>query len=140
MTREKGADSKHPGAQTSMTDNGVQGSRDWLASAGSYVLAWGLPHFAIIAGLAAPVPARTAVWTVALLWMGAACLINARRCGRTHCRFTGPYYLAMIAPVLVFGSGLVALGFSGWLVLAALILLGSKIIWWVTERTFGKFS
>jgi len=29
--------------------------------------------------------------------MGTACILNARRCGRTHCRYTGPYYLAMIA-------------------------------------------
>jgi hypothetical protein len=123
-----------------MARNATDNARDWLGSANSYALAWGLPHFAIIAGLVAPVPARTAIWTVSLLWMGAACLINARRCGRTHCRFTGPYYLTMIAPVLVFGSNLVALAFSGWLVLAAFILLGSKIIWWVTECTFGKVS
>ena len=123
-----------------MARNAAEASKDWLGSTGAYALAWGLPHFAIIAALILPVPARTAIWIVALVWMGVACLVNARRCGRTHCRFTGPYYLALIVPVLVLGLGLVALGFYGWLVLAAFILLGSKIIWWATERRWGKFS
>jgi hypothetical protein len=121
-----------------MTDNSERAANDWLANVGAYALAWGLPQFAIVATLILPVPARTTIWIAALAWMGAACLLNARRCGRTHCRFTGPYYLAMIAPVLVLG--LVAVGFYGWLVLAALILLGSKLIWWATERGFGKYS
>jgi hypothetical protein len=121
-------------------DGTAPSSHDWLGSAGTYALAWGLPHFAIIAGLAVPVPIRTAVWIAALVWMGAACLLNARRCGRTHCRYTGPYYLATILPVLALGIGPVTVGFTGWLVLAALILLGSKIIWWASERALGKFS
>src|SRR5262245_61180676 len=98
-----------------MADTAVHASRDWVSSPAGYVLAWGLPHLAFIAALLLPVPARTAVWIVALVWMGAACLINARRCGRPHCRFTGPYYLLMIAPVAVLGSGLVAAGFATWL-------------------------
>jgi hypothetical protein len=122
-----------------MADNALHASRDWLSGAGSYVLAWGLPHFVIIAALLVPVPVRTAIWILALVWMGAACLINARRCGRTHCWFTGPYYLLLIAPVAVLGSGLIAAGFAAWLALAGLILLGSKLIWWLTERSLGKF-
>lgn len=69
-----------------------------------------------------------------------ACILNARRCGRTHCRYTGPYYLAMIAPVLVLASGLNLGGFLGWLILGIFILAGSKVIWWTTERAWGKFS
>ncbi len=79
------------------------------------------------------------IWIVALGWMGTACLVNARRCGRTHCRYTGPYYLAMIVPVLVLASGLVSVSFFGWMGLGVLILVGSKIIWWATERAWGKF-
>ena len=72
--------------------------------------------------------------------MATACILNARRCGRTHCRYTGPYYLAMIVPTFVLGSGIVSVGIYGWLVLAGIILLGSKLIRWSTERAWGKFS
>jgi hypothetical protein len=86
----------------------IDSSRDWLASARTSILAWWAPHAAMLAALVLAVPARAAVWIVALVWMGTACIVNARRCHRTHCRYTGPYYLAMIAPVLAFGSGIVS--------------------------------
>jgi hypothetical protein len=123
-----------------MTSPGINVSRDWLGSSRTNLLAWGLPHAALLLGLFVEVRARTAVWLVALAWMGAACLLNARRCGRTHCRFTGPYYLAMMIPVLVFGSGVVSISLYAWIVLGTVIVLGSKLIWWGTERAWGKFS
>ena len=123
-----------------MPNDALEASNDWLGSAHTHALAWWLPQAAIVAGLIAPVPIRTAIWIIALLWMGTACLLNARRCGRTHCRYTGPYYLAMIVPVLALGSEVVAVGLYGWLVLGVLILAGSKILWWATERAWGKFS
>jgi hypothetical protein len=123
-----------------MANATIQTSRDWLGSARSSLLAWWIPHAAILAGLFAPMPLRAAIWTVALIWMGAACILNARRCGRTHCRYTGPYYLAMIAPVLMLGSGVVSAGIYGWIVLGVVIVGGGKLIWWATERAWGKFS
>ena len=118
----------------------VQCSTDWAGSVRTYGLAWGLPIAAIAVGLLVDVPARTIIWIVAPAWMGMACILNARRCGRTHCRFTGPFYLVMVIPVLVLGSGIVSYGLYGWLALAAIVLFGSKIIWWATERAWGKFS
>ena len=118
----------------------VQSSRDWLRSPRTNLLAWWIPQAAMLAGLIVTVPVRTVIWIIALIWMGTACILNARRCGRTHCRYTGPYYLAMIAPVLVLASGMVSADWYGWLVLGALILGGSKIIWWTTELAWGKFS
>ena len=115
-------------------------SADWVGSTHANLLAWWIPKITILAALFAPVPVRAAVWTIALIWMGVACILNARRCGRTHCRYTGPYYLAMIAPVLVLASGMVAADFHGWLTLALLILTGGWIIWWATERMWGRFS
>ena len=123
-----------------MANIAAQPSTDWAGSIRTYGWAWGLPIAALVAGLLVAVPARAGIWTVALAWMGVACILNARRCGRTHCRFTGPYYLAMILPVLALGSGIVSVGLYGWLALAALILGGGKIIWWATERAWGKFS
>ena len=123
-----------------MANNIAQRSHDWLQSPQTNLLAWWIPWIAVIAGLFAPVLVRTAIWIVALSWMGTACILNAKRCGRTHCRYTGPYYLAMIAPVIVFDSGIVSAGRYEWFVLGVLILAGSKIVWWATERAWGKFS
>ena len=123
-----------------MAADTVRTSGDWLSSWPTNLVAWWIPQAAVLAGLLVPVPIRAVIWIIALLWMGAACILNARRCGRTHCRYTGPYYLAMVAPVLVLASGIVTGDFSGWLVLGVLILAGSKIIWWATERAWGKFS
>jgi hypothetical protein len=46
----------------------------------------------------------------------------------------------MIIPVLVFASGGVSADFYGWIVLGVVIVAGSGIIWWATERAWGKFS
>ena len=104
------------------------------------VLAWWAPHSAMLVALLLPVPVRSVIWMVALMWMGSACILNARQCGRTHCRYTGPYYLAMIIPVLVLVSSGVSANVYGWIVLGVVIFLGSKIIWWATGRAWGKFS
>ncbi len=118
----------------------ARADKDWAGNAWAFAMAWGLPIGLILLGLLASPMARTVLWTVALVWMGAACILNARRCGRTHCRFTGPYYLVMILPVLLLGLDLVSAGLYAWLALAALILGGSKIVWWATERAWGQYS
>jgi len=123
-----------------MANETVQNARDWLRTPRTSLLSWWIPQAAIVAGLFVPMPTRVAIWVIALVWMGTACMLNARRCGRTHCRYTGPYYLAMIVPVLILGSGLVSADFYGWLAMAVLILAGSKLIWWASERAWGKFS
>jgi hypothetical protein len=43
----------------------------------------------------------------------------------------------MIIPVLVLG--IVSAGIYEWMLLAALILGGSWLIWWATQRAWGKF-
>jgi hypothetical protein len=123
-----------------MANDTARRASDWAGSAYAYGLVWGLPVAVMVGGLLVDVPARMALWTTALIWKGLACIVNARRCHRTHCRFTGPFYLAMIIPVLALGSGAISVSLYGWLALGVLILLGSKIIWWATERAWGKFS
>jgi len=120
-----------------MTYAPTQTSRDWLGSVHTSLLAWWIPKAAILASLFVPLPVRAVIWIIALIWVGAACILNARRCNRTHCRYTGPYYLVMIGPVL--GLGIVSAGIYKWMFLAVLILGGSSLIWWSTERAWGKF-
>jgi hypothetical protein len=124
-----------------LASDAAQSSRDWLRSPRTSILAWWMPHAAILAALFLPVPVRAFVWIVALAWMGTACILNARRCNRTHCRFTGPYYFAMTAPVLALGSGVMSAGtIYAWILLGVFIVAGSTLIWWATERAWGKFS
>jgi hypothetical protein len=56
--------------------------------------------------------------------------LNAKRCGRTHCRYTGPfpYYLAMILPVLALAFGPLSASTYTWIALALLILIGGWVI------------
>ena len=113
---------------------------DWVGSFRTSAAAWWLPQLVIVAALLLPPAARGVIWVIALAWMGTACLFNSRRCGRMHCRFTGPYYLAMILPTLLLGAGMIPVGFDGWLVLGGAIIIGGKVVWWATERAWGKYS
>jgi len=123
-----------------MSNPTIDTSRYWLSSKRTNLLAWWIPLAAMLAGLLVPVSLRTAGWVIALSWMGAACILNARRCNRTHCRYTGPYYLTMIVPVTALGARVVTVGNLGWVSLGVIILGGSGFIWWATERAWGKFS
>ena len=113
---------------------------DWVGSIGGRLLAWWLPKLAMAGGLFAAVPARTAIWIAALAWMGLACIFNSRRCGRTHCRYTGPFYLLAIVPVALLGLGYIPGGLAAWIALGAIVVLGSKAIWWLSERAWGRYS
>ena len=123
-----------------MANDIARSSHDWLASPRMSLLAWWFPKAAVLAGLFVPVPIRATLWLAALTWMGLACILNASRCGRTHCRYTGPFYLAMTAPTFVLGFGVASVSLLGWFMLACVILLGGKLLWWATERAWGKFS
>lgn len=68
---------------------------DLATQPASILLWWVLP---IAVGFSAnffPFSTRTigAIWTVAFLWMGMGCLLNARRCHRLHCYISGPVFV-----------------------------------------------
>ncbi len=113
--------------------------RDWVAGRASYILAWGLPSAAMIAAIWAAPGLRAIAWTAALVWMGTACLVNARRCGRVHCRFTGPFFLVMAVVVALHGLGSIPLGPWGWAWIAIAIALGTAAIWILSERLMGRY-
>lgn len=79
--------------------------RDLSARRESFVALWLAPL--ALAGLITVIPPDStwvapAAWGAAFAWMGAACLVNARRCGRVHCYFSGPILLigAVLAAAL----------------------------------------
>jgi hypothetical protein len=119
---------------------GARGERkDWAGDWRSLAGLWGVPAAAMVVAVVLDPLSRAVIWSVALLWMGGACLANARRCGRTHCLFTGPFYLAMAALVVSHASGLLPLGEAGWAILGAGTIAGTVVLWWGSERVRGRF-
>jgi len=43
----------------------------------------------------------------------------------------------LVAPTLL--AGVAGAPMAVWLALAAVILIGGKVIWWLSERTWGAF-
>jgi ABC-type uncharacterized transport system permease subunit len=114
-------------------------ARDWAGNWRTLAGLWGIPTAAMmVAALLDPL-SRAAVWSAALTWMGSACIANARRCGRTHCRFTGPFYLLMAALVIAYAAGALPIGDHGWAILGAIAIAGSAVLWWGSERIWGLF-
>src|SRR5258708_24509163 len=105
-----------------MASASIGPSRDWVSGVHSYLLAWSIPKAGMFAALFLPVPIRVVVWIVALIWMGTACILNPWRCKRTHYRYTGPYYLALTAPAVALGLGIVCAAVYAWVVVGLLRL------------------
>ncbi|HBP87623.1 MAG TPA: hypothetical protein PKK23_14790 [Nitrospirales bacterium] len=115
-------------------------SKDWISDSYTYALLWGLPGALLIVGVFVDPFTRTVMWSGALLWKGVACFANAARCGRTHCYFTGPYFLLLAIVTFLHGFRIVDLGANGWIWLGLAIMGGTGFLWVVTERVWGKFA
>ena len=116
-------------------------SRDILSSwRRIFVLYW-LPTIAIVVAGALAISNgwRTVVWVVALAIMGAACIVNALRCGRVHCYITGPFFLLMALAALLYGFGILHLGGNGWNPLGLIALIGTIALWWLPEMFLGRY-
>lgn len=83
---------------------------DWASSRLALALVWGVPAAVMLLALLLEATPRAVVWIAMLVWMGLACLANARRCGRTHCRYTGPFFLGAAGLVVAYVAGLLPLG------------------------------
>lgn len=113
---------------------------DWAGSRLSLAVVWGIPVAAMLLALHLQPVTRAVVWVAMLAWMGWACLANARRCGRTHCRYTGPFFLGMAGLVAAYGAGVLPLGNQPWLLLGTAIAVANALIWWGSERLLGTYS
>jgi predicted MFS family arabinose efflux permease len=112
--------------------------KDWAGGL-TLALVWGIPAAAMLAASFLEPSVRAAIWTLMLIWMGGACVANSRRCGRTHCRYTGPFFLVMAALIVAHATGLFPLGSHGWEILGVAAVIGNAIIWWGSERLLGTF-
>ena len=137
LQRERG--SEHDRTLQRMINPESCQSKDWVSDPRSYVIAWGLPGIMLLVGIFLDPLTRTVMWAGALVWKGIACLANAARWGRTHCYFTGPYFLVLAIVTVLHGLQIVWLGASGWLWLSLMIVAGGGALWFFTERAWGKF-
>ena len=92
--------------------------RDLVASRSALWL-WGLPVLLVLVGVFWGA-ARAPLWSAGFFSAGVACLVNAARCSRTHCYFTGPLYLVLSLASALIGVG--AVSWSWWWVAAAFVL------------------
>lgn len=114
--------------------------RDLSARAGSFLAIWGAPILIGVAGgLLAPTQSWAAgVWSIMFFWMGAACVFNARRCGRLHCYFAGPVLLAGATlagarAVSAFDPG------ANSLPMIVSVTIGFAALTWALEGVWGKY-
>jgi len=114
------------------------GGRD-LTCGGSGILLWVVPI--VILGVSAGFGGWYAAvaWPPLLVFMGVACLVNARRCGRLHCFVTGPYFLLLAVVSLLYDTGIMPLGAGGWQWLSSALLVGTCVLVCVPEWLFGKY-
>ena len=118
---------------------GIRAS-DWSGNWRTLVGLWGIPGLAMLGAMWLEPGPRAVIWIVALVGMGTACFMNARRCGRTHCRFTGPFLIAMATLVAGYAIGRLPLGPNGWAILGGVTLVGFTALWWGSERAWGMVS
>ena len=71
-------------------------------------------------------------------WMGLACVLNARRCRRRHCYYSGPIFIAGGVGVLLIGFGVVSLGSDG-LIIIVWGTLALALLTYLSELIFGKY-
>lgn len=115
---------------------------DLLSSRRTTILVYWIPSLAIGASgfLGASEPVLTVVWTLGFAVMGVACVVNARRCGRVHCYFMGPFLLLTASGSLLHGLGVVSLGPAGWQWLGGLGVAGAVVLIVVPERIWGHYA
>ncbi|MBS0470926.1 MAG: hypothetical protein JSR60_07635 [Proteobacteria bacterium] len=110
---------------------------DFLQQPVSALLWWCLPLAAGFAASLFAIPPRAAalVWTIAFIWMGTGCVLNAQRCHRLHCYISGPvFFLGAVATGLLLSGALTlsqrALNdIVGFTLIAALLSFVPERIW-----------
>ncbi|HMF27997.1 MAG TPA: hypothetical protein VKE42_04450 [Candidatus Cybelea sp.] len=115
--------------------------RDLLADRQVAGAVYGLPWAVIIVSgfFSMPALVRAVIWALCFSVMGAACAVNALRCGRIHCYFTGPFFFLMALLALFYGLGIVRLGGSGWNVIGVAAIAGTLVLYYLPELFFGRY-
>ena len=121
-----------------MSECATDQKTDLLNSRWTPLLWWG-PWLLIIIGTFTGEVAHTVLWTVGFAVAGAACLANARRCGRRHCFYTGPVYLLAALASLLYGLRVLPMGANGWGWIVGVALAVSLIACCGLEPLQGRY-
>lgn len=105
---------------------------------GQLFLVYGVPSIAmqLVGNLSDSTSAVAGTWTVGFAVMGTACLVNARRCGRVHCWFTGPWFLLAALLTVLRYLEVIRLG---WPTILNAGMLGALVLFFVSENIWGKY-
>ena len=96
----------------------------WIANKVAFVVGWFVAAW------------RPVFWSVPMAAAGVLCVANATRCGRRHCYFTGPVFLAGAVLTVLRTLGLIPLS---WNLLGSLIVAAFALAW-IPELLFGKYA
>lgn len=122
-----------------MTDNV---DNDHAARPLSFFWSWGLPILILLStnfvANIVPFPVILAMMSGSLFWMGIACLLNARRCRRRHCYYSGPIFMIGGIATLVVGFDVLPLGKDG-LIIVIGATLTLALMTYASEPIFGKY-
>ena len=113
--------------------------RDLLCSGPKAFFLWCVPWFVFALGFWAPPALKTVLWATWLAFMGVVCLVNASRCGRVHCVFTGPFFILGAVASLGYGVGLLPLGPSGWNWIGTVTIIGGIALACIPELVLGRY-
>jgi hypothetical protein len=128
-----------PIPMSSNASNSSGAERDLLCRGVSGFLLWCVPWVAFALGSGTPAWLKTILWPISLTVMGTACLLNAFRCGRVHCRFTGPFFIPCAIISLGYGLGLLSFGPSGWKWIGVGTIVGALALCCISELFFGRY-
>jgi hypothetical protein len=113
---------------------------DWARRPGPALIWWCIPLSLALAFSLTIHASRivAGVWVIALGWMGIGCALNAMRCHRLHCYFSGPILLLGALAAGLIGFDVVTLGphaFNDAISLALMLALLS----FVPEMVWSKY-
>jgi hypothetical protein len=116
-----------------------RGAADWSSGVRGCLI-FGIPAAILLISPTIGTRYLVIVWPALLTFMSVACLLNARRCGRTHCYLTGPFFLILAGVALLYGTAILPLGARGWSALSGVFAIGSLLLCCVPERFLGRYQ
>ncbi|MEZ5922503.1 MAG: hypothetical protein R3C60_14310 [Parvularculaceae bacterium] len=115
---------------------------DHVVQALPFFWSWGLPLAILfstnLVSEVVPFPIIIMMMSGSFFWMGLACVLNARRCRRRHCYYSGPVFIVGGVAVLLVGFRVVSLGSDG-LIMIVWGTLALALLTYLTEPIFGKY-